>query len=72
MNDPKNAGVKTSGIKFCDLRCPHASIPTEEAIDGAKSCRTFSALYCGKLKKYVTKNSPCAAQFGTRRPKSTW
>ena len=46
-------------MNFCDLRCRHASFPREEAVDGAGSCRTFSALYCGKKKTYVHKNMPC-------------
>ena len=46
-------------MKFCDLRCRHAAFPREEAVDGAGSCRTFSALYCGKKKAYVHKNMPC-------------
>lgn len=68
--DDKNAGVTTSHIKFCDLRCEHASFPEEEDIDGAGSCRTFSALWCKILGDYVTKNAPCAVQFGKRRPKT--
>ena len=65
-----NAGVKSSRIKFCDLRCEHASFPNEENIDGSKSCRTFVALWCNELEQYVTKNAPCAVQFGRRRPKT--
>ena len=65
-----NAGVISSKIKFCDLRCEHASFPREDNIDGANSCRTFAALYCDILKTYVTKNAPCAVQFGKRRPKT--
>jgi len=68
--DDKNAGVSSSRIKFCDLRCPHASFPKDDSIDGSKSCRTFMALWCNKLNKYVTKNAPCAVEFGQRRPKS--
>lgn len=66
----KNAGVTTSKIKFCDLRCEHASFPKEDAIDGSQSCRTFAALWCDLLGQLVTKNAPCAAQFGKRRPKT--
>ena len=66
----KNAGVTSSKIKFCDLKCEHASFPNEEGIDGSNSCRTFSALWCALLERYVTKNAPCAAQFGKRRPKT--
>jgi len=67
---PENAGVTSSRIKFCDLRCEHAEFPKEDAIDGSKSCRTFMALWCGELKKHVTKNSPCEVIFGARRPKA--
>jgi hypothetical protein len=66
----KNAGVTSSKIKFCDLKCEHASFPQEDGIDGSKSCRTFAALWCDLLKQYVTKNAPCCAQFGKRRPKT--
>jgi len=47
---------------WCSLNCPHAELPREAAIDGSGSCRTFSALYCTELKRYVFKNSPCAAR----------
>lgn len=67
-----NAGVSTSRIKFCDLRCEYAEFPKEDAIDGSGTCRTFLALWCRKLEKYVTKNAPCEAQFGARRPKSNY
>lgn len=46
-------------MKFCDLKCTYASFPEEEAVDGAGSCRTFSALYCSLKKAYVHKNMPC-------------
>lgn len=69
-SDSKNAGVTTSRIKFCDLRCEYASFPKEENIDGAKSCRTFAALWCSQLESLVTKNAPCAVVFGKRRPKA--
>ncbi|HDP98347.1 MAG TPA: hypothetical protein ENN22_04070 [bacterium] len=68
--DDKNAGVSSSKIRFCDLRCEHASFPKEDGLDGSQSCRTFVALWCSLLQKYVTKNAPCAAQFGDRRPKT--
>ncbi len=70
MKDEHNAGVSTSKILFCDLKCEYASFPEENDVDGARSCRTFAALYCKKLEKLVTKNAPCAAVFGQRRPKS--
>ena len=69
-NDSKNAGVTTSRIKFCDLRCEYASFPKEENVDGSKSCRTFAALWCSQLEALVTKNAPCAVIFGKRRPVS--
>lgn len=47
-------------MKFCDLKCSYASFPKEDAVDGARSCRTFVALYCGKKKTYVHKNLPCS------------
>jgi hypothetical protein len=64
--DDKNAGVLTSRIRFCDLRCEHADMPRQENLEG--SCRTFSALWCNKLLRHVTKNAPCEADFGARRP----
>lgn len=70
--DQDNAGVTSSGIRFCDFNCEHASFPKDEGIDGSGSCRTFSAVWCEKLQEYVTKNAPCPVQFGKRRPKSNW
>ena len=69
--DKENAGVTHSQIKFCDLSCEYAEFPKEENVDGAKSCRTFAALYCKKLDQLVSKNAPCAVIFGSRRPKSS-
>jgi hypothetical protein len=68
--DEKNAGVTTSAIKFCDLRCEFAEFPDQQHLDGANSCRTFAALWCTQLQEIVAKNSPCAVLFGQRRPKS--
>lgn len=68
----ENAGVSSSKIKFCDMRCEFADFPKEDAVDGSKSCRTFMALWCNELKKYVTKNAPCEVNFGARRPKSNF
>lgn len=68
----ENAGVSTSKIKFCDLRCEYAEFPKEDSVDGSKTCRTFMALYCSELKKYVTKNAPCELIFGAKRPKSVF
>ena len=72
MSDKENAGVSSSAIKFCDPRCEHAVFPEDLDIDGSKSCRTFSALWCSKLEDYVTRNAPCRVRFGKRRPKSSW
>jgi hypothetical protein len=46
-------------MKWCDLSCEHASFPQVQAVDGAGSCRTFSALHCAKLGRLVHKNAPC-------------
>jgi hypothetical protein len=62
----KNAGVTTGDIEFCDLLCKNADFARVDALDG--SCRTFQSLWCRKLKKHVTKNAPCEALFGKRRP----
>ncbi|MEW5733611.1 MAG: hypothetical protein AB1921_02090 [Thermodesulfobacteriota bacterium] len=61
-----NAGVKSSRIRFCDLRCPHAGPSRVDGLDG--SCRTFMSLWCDRLTKHVVKNAPCEAEFGARRP----
>jgi hypothetical protein len=45
---------------FCDLMCAYAKMPAETAIDGAGSCRTFTALYCDLKKSLVHKNMPCS------------
>lgn len=63
---PVNAGVSTSRIRFCDLRCSHAEFAKDAALDG--SCRTFMSLWCGRLGRHVTKNAPCEVRFGRRRP----
>ena len=65
-----NAGITTSQIKWCDLTCKYADFAKVSALDG--SCRTFQSLWCGKLKKHVTKNAPCEVLFGKRRPATKW
>ena len=70
--EKENAGVMSSGILFCDMRCEHADFPKEDKMDGANSCRTFAAIWCNLLEQHVTKNAPCPARFGKRRPKSAW
>ena len=54
----ENTGVSSSKIKFRDMRCEHAEFPKEDSIDGSGTCRTFMAIYCNYLKKYVIKNAP--------------
>jgi len=48
-------------MRWCDLSCPEASWPRDEAVDGSGSCRTFVALWCARLGRLVTKNAPCQA-----------
>ena len=68
-----NAGCDShTAFRWCDMRCEHASFPEENAVDGSGTCRTFQAIYCGKLKRYVAKNAPCSARHGARRPKPNW
>lgn len=47
--------------EYCDLLCPHARFPEQDALDGARSCRTFVAVYCMLLQRPVAKNGRCAA-----------
>lgn len=68
---PDNAGVGHSDLKFCTMACEHADWPREN-VDGAKSCRTFSAVWCNALKQHTTRNAPCALEHGARRPKPNW
>jgi len=67
-----NAGVTSSAILFCDLRCEHADFAKEAGLDGSDSCRTFSAIWCNLLQEHVAKNAPCPVRFGKRRPKAVW
>ena len=66
-----NAGVTRSDLKWCTMSCEHAEWPRDN-VDGAKSCRTFNALWCNALNQHVTRNSPCALEHGSRRPKANW
>jgi hypothetical protein len=52
-----------SGVKYCDLSCPHADFPKQD-VDGSGSCMTFAAIWCQELHAHVTKNAPCAATRG--------
>lgn len=49
-------------LKWCDFRCEHSDFAKEEALDGSRSCRTFQAVWCEKLKKHVLKNSMCTVK----------
>ena len=42
--------------EFCDYDCAAADFPPA---DTAGLCRTMSAVWCGKLKELVNKNTPC-------------
>ncbi|MDX9755531.1 MAG: hypothetical protein RBU29_16325 [bacterium] len=44
---------------WCDMMCPHAEWPQEEALDGSGSCRTFIAVQCTKYNQITAKNGPC-------------
>ena len=63
---PQKAGANHGRLKWCDPRCEFADFAKVEALDG--SCHTFQSLWCGKLEQHVTKNAPCVAVFGNRRP----
>jgi hypothetical protein len=45
-------------MKFCDLKCVHASAPKDE-MDGARSCMTFTALWCDLYDIHVMKSQRC-------------
>jgi len=51
---------KIGQVNFCDLMCAHARLPSETALDGSGSCRTFIALYCNLRRSIVPKNMPCS------------
>jgi hypothetical protein len=62
------SGELSMNLKFCDLMCKYARSPEQEAIDGAGSCMTFSALYCDLKKSLVHKNLPCKRKVRKREP----
>ena len=73
MGEEDTAGITNyENVTWCDLTCEHADFPDAYAVDGSGTCRTFLALYCRKLKRLVTKNSPCAVLHGERRPTTDW
>jgi len=53
-------------MRFCDMSCSYASF-TDPELSGA--CRTFGAVYCGKLKTVTHKNMPCRVPEATERKK---
>jgi hypothetical protein len=55
--------------EFCDLLCIYARIPTETALDGSGSCRTFVALYCELKKSLVHKNMACSKKSLAKKGK---
>ncbi len=57
-------------IKWCDYHCEYASFAKDEAIDGSGSCQTFQGIWCKKLKQYVFKNAPCAAEKKSKKDQS--
>lgn len=59
--------VSLMNLKFCDLMCKYAKNPEQEAIDGAGSCMTFTALYCELRKSLVHKNLPCKRKVLQKR-----
>jgi hypothetical protein len=63
---PTRGGALCPRLAFCDLRCACAEFAKADALDG--SCRTFMSLWCRKLRRHVTKNAPCEARYGRRRP----
>ena len=52
-------------MKWCDLSGEYASFPKVQAVDGAGSCRTLAALYCGRLARLVHKHGPCLCEGKT-------
>lgn len=54
---------------WCDMLCPDARWPEDEALDGAGSCRTFIAVYCEKYKRLNKKNAPCIDLTEAASPK---
>ena len=46
-------------MQFCDLKCVYASAPKDE-MDGARSCMTFTAIWCERFDRHVMKSQPCS------------
>ena len=45
---------------FCSFDCEDAK--AEHGTSAAKSCMTFNAVYCKKLKRQVSKGVPCMVE----------
>lgn len=56
-----------NNLEFCDLDCKYANFPKSDAVDGARSGRTFVALHCTLKKKLVHKNLPCKEKVARKR-----
>ena len=56
--------------EFCDLLCIYARIPTETAMDGSGSCRTFVALHCELKKSLVHKNMAFSKRVSRKKARN--
>ena len=45
-------------MTFCDFKCVYAATAREE-MDGARSCMTFTAIWCDLYKRHVMKSQRC-------------
>jgi hypothetical protein len=64
-SDDREEGLELP--RWCDLSCRYAGFPSDDALDGSGSCRTFAALHCSHLDEIVTKNAPCEARRRSSR-----
>lgn len=46
-------------MMFCDFKCTYAFSAKEE-MDGARSCMTFTAIWCELFGRHVMKSQPCS------------
>jgi len=51
--------------RWCTPSCPDAEWPSQDALDGSRSCRTFIALHCKRHDRIVAKNAPCLGERPT-------
>ena len=52
-------------MQYCDLKCVYALAPKEE-MDGARSCMTFTAIWCELFDRHVMKSQPCNEKIERR------